>query len=63
MDVREKLKEMRKTKSVAEIAREVGVCERNIHRWTSEGKPMSDMAKALLEQKLKDKNKLFKVLL
>lgn len=53
MDVKDKLIEMRKTKSVAEIAREVGVCERNIHRWTAEGKPMSDMAKALLEQKLK----------
>ena len=54
MDVRDKLKEMRKTKSVAEIAREVGVCERNIHRWTSEDKPMSNMAKELIKQRIED---------
>ena len=49
----DKLKELRKTKTITEIARLVGTSEANIHRWTTDKAKMTKVYQSVVGQAIK----------
>ncbi len=53
----EKLKQMRQTMTISEIARKIGTSEMNVYRWTTGRAKMSEAWRELVRQRTDDGRK------
>ena len=52
-EMTDKLKELRKTMTISEIARLVGTSEANIHRWTTDKAKMTKIYQSVVGQAIR----------